>query len=398
MNRAFAFAALLVLGLARSAGAVTYTKVDLGTLPGYAYSLAADINDNGQVVGICYNREDVGPYMGPYCWVNPRLYGGCSSAAAFVWENGTMTKLDIPGGCNAVYARAINNHGQIVGYSQDHTGIVRLDDAHAWTWKQETNWSAELLPHTHVGDEQSRFLTYAYDINDQGLIVGEDSFLPAGGGNAVTWQNGVESALGYGVEWGAANYVNDSGTIVGHGDANPDPNQVDHRWFYLKSGVRTWGRGYNPSEYIFDINDAENCQFAGSVGNYPGVGTVGSVHALSISGSDVWVEPNAVYDRMGTALGINDSGDVVGKINSIWTWGLCQAYVWHADGTTSDLGSGGAAAINSRGWVVGQTKVGGQWGAWSTAALWIPVPEPSSLLALAGGIGCFAAILRRRRQ
>jgi probable HAF family extracellular repeat protein len=74
--------------------------MSLGTLGG-DWSTAWDVNDNGQVIGY----SDIG--------------NGKSSA--FLWdEDNGMIKLPTFGG-NSL-ARAINNEGEIVGYSYDESG------------------------------------------------------------------------------------------------------------------------------------------------------------------------------------------------------------------------------------------------------------------------------------
>jgi probable HAF family extracellular repeat protein len=82
---------------------------DLGTLPGDAASLAIDINDAGEAVGISLDAN-----------FNPRAY---------LWENGVMTDLNtlvntnalIPGGSPLFLASAcsINSSGVITGFAFD---------------------------------------------------------------------------------------------------------------------------------------------------------------------------------------------------------------------------------------------------------------------------------------
>ena len=96
------------------------------------FSYAVAINDAGQVVG--YSTT------------------GTGKAHAFLWEKGTMIDLGDLGGRNS-YAVAINNAGQVVGYSTTGTG-----DQHAFLWEKGT------MMDLGVGN--------AIAINDAGDVLG----------------------------------------------------------------------------------------------------------------------------------------------------------------------------------------------------------------------------------
>jgi probable HAF family extracellular repeat protein len=94
---------------------------------------ATDINDRGQIVGN-------------------------SLAGAFLWDGGTLTPLGTLGG-TASFATSINNHGQIVGYSQ-----ISGDGAyHAFLWERGVMTDLGTL---------SGGSSRAFAINDHGDIVG----------------------------------------------------------------------------------------------------------------------------------------------------------------------------------------------------------------------------------
>jgi probable HAF family extracellular repeat protein len=84
------------------------TMSDLGTLPGDTNSYAYGINDKGQVVG-------------DSC--------AASSCRGFIWQNGSMTDLNllVPPNKNlyVVYGNDINNSGQIVGVALNRKGLER---------------------------------------------------------------------------------------------------------------------------------------------------------------------------------------------------------------------------------------------------------------------------------
>ena len=98
--------------IAASAGAQTVVAIDLGTLGG-TYSVATELNANGQVVGYA---TTVG---------NPATH-------AFSWTQlGGMVDLGTLGGTTGA-ATAVNANGQVVGYA------TTAGDAatHAFSWTQ----------------------------------------------------------------------------------------------------------------------------------------------------------------------------------------------------------------------------------------------------------------------
>ena len=151
------------------------------------YAEATDINDSGQVVG--------------YPLPPPGAHG-------FLWQNGVVTDLGaLPGG-NQSYAFAVNNAGQVVGYSWAYDGPY-----HAFLWEDGLMSPLALLP----GGSG----TIANDINNLGQIVGHDV-----SHRAVMWEDGAISDLndlipaGSGWTLRSARGINDLGQIVGWGIIN----------------------------------------------------------------------------------------------------------------------------------------------------------------------------------
>ncbi len=173
------------------------TWMDLGALfpprpPAYNPSEATGINESGQVVGyfggnvyprsFLYTPGDPATWMElnpscPFadCLVYPddindrgQVVGRLSYSAlprtslAFLYDNGSIQTLPSLGGASN-WAFAINNSGQVVGYSQNAAGFI-----HGFLYQDGTTYDLNDL----VPPGSGWTVGTAYDINDAGLIVG----------------------------------------------------------------------------------------------------------------------------------------------------------------------------------------------------------------------------------
>jgi probable HAF family extracellular repeat protein len=193
-----------------------YRIIDLGIGDNsYAYA----INDFGHVAG--YRNGNA------FLWRNGRVTdllppGGFGSAAdvnnrdevvgshsvngsthAFLWRRGVLTDLGVlPGGTNSS-AQAINDSGDIVGWS-DTTPDGHA--VHAFRWRDGVMTDLGIVP--------GGFSSAANDVNGAGLIVG-NSVGSAGIGVAAEWPpGGTIQPLTDAPS--AANAVNDLGDVTGH--------------------------------------------------------------------------------------------------------------------------------------------------------------------------------------
>ena len=143
------------------------TMRELPPLPGDSTTAAEAINDLGQVVG--------------FSGVCEVAVGDMSAAHAVIWNNGVPTDIGNLGGHSWNTPTAVNNHGTVVGFSL-RAGQDGTRNFQAFVWTSATGMKA--LPMA-AGDIRSE----ALGVNDKDQIVG----LSRGpsGIRAVLWQDGV---------------------------------------------------------------------------------------------------------------------------------------------------------------------------------------------------------------
>jgi len=117
-------ACLLAASLATAAHAdPSYAFTDLGTVPGYAFSTAVDVNNSGNVAGISFN-----------------IAGGVQTGrAGWLWSpNGTRQSLLPSDGYDFVQVRAVNDVGQVAGWRYNLNAAQQFVGNSAFTWSPAT--------------------------------------------------------------------------------------------------------------------------------------------------------------------------------------------------------------------------------------------------------------------
>jgi probable HAF family extracellular repeat protein len=198
--------------------------IDLGIPGGNGGSEAFDINNNRQIVG--YSQTGYGIH-------------------AFLWEDGEMSDLGTLGGRSS-YARAINDYGQVVGYSR--YSYVEGTYDHAFLYDNGT-----MIDLGTLGGTASR----AYGINDYGQVVGESRTI-SGEWHAFLWGNGVMTDLGtLAGNTSTAMDINNNGQIVGYSISSTGYN---HAFLYENGSMTDLGtldgEGSIAGSNAFAINDA----------------------------------------------------------------------------------------------------------------------------------------------
>jgi probable HAF family extracellular repeat protein len=259
---------------------------------------------------------------------------GAAPAALQIQDLGTL-----PGGTFSE-ANDINNRGWVVGVSGQASGEGL---GHAFLWRD-----GRMLDLGTLGGEESR----ANGINDRGWVVGD----AATGGPAVhafLWRDGRMLDLGtLGGEFSVAVEVNNRGVVVGNSETASGTVRpfVWYRGVMRElnvGGIRSFAaavnaRGQVTGAVILDPSGFETEAYRWDRGRTTFLGTLPSQLPNS-DGSD-----------------INDRGLVVG--GSLSLSGASHAVLWR-DSRIVDLGTlggdfSGAAGVNNRGWVVGESETG----------------------------------------
>lgn len=302
--------------------APSYTVTDLGVLPGMSSSYATALNNQGQVVGYSGNLD--AQQNGP--------------SHPFLYQSGQLTDLSpTVFGTNIGAARSINDAGAIVG--------LAVDPARGTAEGFLLNGSA--LTDLGPGGGQS--------INRTGQVV---IGLPA-----KLWQNGTATVLSppSGISSLAGIAISDAGAIVAQGILSDGS---------LHTVLVTGGTATDLSTFggVDSLPSA-----IGSAGQI-----VGRIDTDNQGTSTPFLWQNGTVTRLGLlpgdnfglASGINTSGMVVGKSGrGSGTSFISRAFVWQ-NGTLLDLNdliptnSGwvleAASAINDHSQIVGFGLIGGQ--------------------------------------
>jgi len=300
---------------------------------------------------------------------NPRVFGlnnsgqivGDSTSRAFIYSNGTVQTLPTIGTGSSNRANAINDSGQVAGWSN-----VNTTDRHAFLYSAGTMKDLGTL-----GGATSQ----AQGINATGQVVGY-GLTNSGETHGFLYTSGTMKDLGLPNGWTEtrAYGINSSGQIVGWGRLS---SASTHPFLYANGAftdltsvfpVRVPGsNGFTSISYAAAINDAG--QITG-IGNYFDSGTTSTLHAfvltpvpdiqpldtLAAAGSTVRFDttattlPGATYQwsRNGVALpGATQSSLLLSKVTTGDSGSYtCSVSNDHARATTAAALLGVSAALS----------------------------------------------------
>lgn len=297
------------------------------------------IVDLGMLPGCTYGCttgiNDAGQVVG-YC------YDASWGAHAFLWQNGVMQSIGVG------RVSAINNHSQVVG----DTGL----------WQN--------------GVVENLGMQFALAINGDGQVAGCDYSY-----HACLWRDGIIQDLGMlpGDTFSLAQGINDIGSVVGY---SSNYSNDEHAFIWRNGEMQDIGKlpGFNGGR-AFGINNSDQ--------------VVGYSGGPSSANAFLWQNGTMKNIGPGYALAINNGGVIAG-FNTYSTGG--KAFLWRNDimqylDAPSGSVSSQAHGINNNGLVSGLYYDSSNH---YRPVLWIPVPEPSGLLALGVGLTSTIGFIRRR--
>jgi probable HAF family extracellular repeat protein len=193
--------------------------INLGTLGGGYQSLAAAVNNPGQVAGMSLNT-----IPDPFCQFAPGL---CTTQTrAFLWQDGVMKDLGTLGGPDA-FAFLINDSGQVAGISYINSiplsnGLPQ-EDPFLWEPPSPGFPNGKMIDLGNLGGPTC--LTWS--LNNGGQVVGQMDLVDISKGavfHPFLWDGKSLKDLGSlpGPDgfFGNAFWINDSGEVVGWADNN----------------------------------------------------------------------------------------------------------------------------------------------------------------------------------
>jgi probable HAF family extracellular repeat protein len=200
---------------------------DLGTLPGDNSSIGRALNNQGQVVG--------------WSVAGKNLVDSLVATHAFLADHGQLVPLGNFGGRDS-QAMALNNHGAVVGVAS-----LPSKDKHAFLYSGGKLQDLGVLP----GGTYSA----ASSVNDAGMIAGtaetKEHFL-----HAVIWKNQKLIDLGTLIDGkrSQAEAINNHGTVVGFSEA--DVGDV-HAFIYRNGRMQDLGELAESPVRANSVNDKD---------------------------------------------------------------------------------------------------------------------------------------------
>jgi probable HAF family extracellular repeat protein len=201
---------------------------DLGTLEGGYESIANAVNNRGQVVGFSTNT-----IPDPFSFFP---FFGATQSRAFLWQKGAMLDLGTLGGPDAT-AISINDHSQIAGQSYTNsTPNPVLDACGFFAMNVPTEdpfiWKNGKMTDLGTLGDTCGFVTGQ---NDRGQVIGQSDLTGDLTFHPFFWDGRIRDLGTLGGDTGVANWINDDGEIAGKADL-PGPTPQNHNAVLWEDG------------------------------------------------------------------------------------------------------------------------------------------------------------------
>lgn len=338
-----------------------------------AYGEAHAINNLGQIVG--YSTST-----------------GNGFQSAVLWNGVNRTYLnDLSGSFSYSRAYGINNNGQIVGDSTNDRSVIR-----------STLWSDNSIK--DLGEFSNAYkdasYSYASAINDHGQVVGTtrvsfDAF------HATLWNGNTSIDLGtLGGTTSFARGINDAGQVVGYSRITGDI--TNHATLWNGTTAIDLGSlgGEKAASNAYAINNSS--KIVGGSTNAQGV-----YHATLWSNGEIF-DLGELGGGYSEAVAINNVGQIVGRSST--SDFQTHATLWNGTSIidlntlldTSTINAGwvlyNANDINDFGWIVGSARNYMTGASTSYLLSLAPVPEPESYAMMLVGLSFIIGFTRRKKH
>jgi probable HAF family extracellular repeat protein len=334
-----------------------YKLIDVGALGGPASGLfdsQKELTPNGTLVGWA---DTAIPNPDPNCF-NFNFSPDCMIQHGFQFKEGVMNDLGALPGINNSQAEATNEHGLIVGQSENGLTdpYLNIPATSVVVWAK-----GKISDLGTLGGYQG----IAFDVNNAGQVTGmatntiPDQFSILGGtqSRAFLWEDGTLRDLGtLGGPDSFGQFINNRGQVAGFSYTSPTPGPsgfvpADPFIWDKKNGMRDLGNFGGAQVNPFRLNNR---------GELVGVLSLAGeqeYHPFLWNGEKL-IDLGNLSGSYGEAHWINEAGDVVGL--SFLSDGEVRAVLWaHENPKIKDLGTlegdncSNAWATNEKGQIVG---------------------------------------------
>ncbi len=236
-----------------------------------------------------------------------QIVGSSTTNHGYLFSNGTVTDLGNLGSSSSTYAYGINAGGTIVGGSSSGDGA---SDVHAFK-ATVTNGVASMTDlQTLAGTNVYHAVSYAYGIDDSGVIVGQSNTASNGPVHAFYYDSSMHDLGTLGGSNSYAYGINASGEIVGS-SSYTTANNVQHAFLATLVNGQYQMVDLNsllPANSGWTLEVARSIDANGDIVGY-GLNPLGAVDAFLLTVPATVPEPaTIVMVSIGVGMGLIEVG------------------------------------------------------------------------------------------